>query len=244
MQQIQNQIKVALLAIVRLLWILVKGIGQLLIKGVTYVYHHRVQIVQYRYTLTIVMALSVAWASYRTYNYFTEPSLADAADFASESDPGNQTGMADESYAILTSDKPAQQERANIQLVSSIYEWLGTPHRDGGTSKRGTDCSYFVQSVYEEAYGIELNRNSQRMYEEDVKTIPKENLREGDLVFFNIGGGGVSHVGIYLKNGMFAHASTSRGVIVESLSSPYFQKSFAGAGRVKAKSGSDQEGFN
>ncbi len=80
MQQIQNQIKIALLAIVRLLWMLVKGIGQLLIKGVTYVYDHRVQIIQYRYTLTIVMALSVAWASYRTYNYFTEPALVDAAD--------------------------------------------------------------------------------------------------------------------------------------------------------------------
>ncbi len=244
MQQIQNQIKIALLAIVRLLWMLVKGIGQLLIKGVTYVYDHRVQIIQYRYTLTIVMALSVAWASYRTYNYFTEPALVDAADFAAESASGNSTGLVDESYAILASDKPAPAEPADIQLVSSIYEWLGTPHRDGGTSKQGTDCSYFVQSVYEKAYGIELNRNSQRMYEEDVETIPKENLREGDLVFFNIGGGGVSHVGIYLKNGMFAHASTSRGVIVESLSSPYFQKSFAGAGRVTAKPGPDQEGLN
>jgi lipoprotein Spr len=87
--------------------------------------------------------------------------------------------------------------------------------------------------VYQEAYGIALNRNSRAMYEQDVETIRKEDLREGDLVFFDINGDGISHVGIYLRNNMFAHASSSRGVIVESLESPYYRKNYAGSGRVR-----------
>jgi lipoprotein Spr len=92
-----------------------------------------------------------------------------------------------------------------------------------------------VQSVYQEAYGIELNRNSRAMYAEDVRTIAKEDLREGDLVFFDTNGGGISHVGIYLRKDLFVHASSSRGVIVESLSSPYFRKNYAASGRVGIK---------
>lgn len=219
----------------RLLWFVLRGVGQLITKGVSYVYRHRVQIIQYKYTLSIVMVLSVAWAGWRLYNHFSEPVPAEDTAYQGETNGNASDVPTQPSYAVLAADEtPAQP--SNIALITSIYNWLGTPHRDGGTSKRGTDCSYFVQSVYQEAYGIELNRNSARMYEEDIKAIRKEDLREGDLVFFNTTGGGISHVGIYLRNGMFVHASSSKGVIVESLATPYYQKNYAGSGRVKARS--------
>lgn len=71
------------------------------------------------------------------------------------------------------------------------------------------------------------------MYDQDVESIDKEALREGDLVFFNTLGGGISHVGIYLQNGRFAHSSTSRGVTVDSLTNPYYANGYYASGRIK-----------
>ena len=228
MQQIPNQLRIVLFAVARLLWLALRGMWQLLFTGVGYVYRHRVQIIQYKYTLTILMTISVVWAGWQLYDHLQEPS-ADEMVYEAEITSDESTGL----YTVLANE--SSKEVNNTALITSIYHWLGTPHRDGGTSKRGTDCSYFVQSVYQEAYGIELNRNSRAMYEKDVLAIRKEDLREGDLVFFDINGEGISHVGIYLHNNLFAHASSSRGVIVESLASPYFQKNYAGSGRVAEK---------
>ena len=231
MRQTPNQLRIVLLAVARLLWIAVRGLWRLLAAGTVYVYRHRVQIVQYKYTLSILMALSVAWAGWRLHDHLQGPEAGEPvvyeAEIAAEEPAPN--------YGVLTKHNPGNDaERAgNTALLTSIYHWLGTPHRDGGTSKNGTDCSYFVQSVYQEAYGITLNRNSRAMYEEDVQSIRKEDLREGDLVFFDINGDGISHVGIYLRKDLFVHASSSRGVIVESLTSPYFRKNYAGSGRVR-----------
>jgi cell wall-associated NlpC family hydrolase len=231
MQQITNQLRIVLLAVARLLWFVTRGAWRLLAAGAGYVYRHRVQIIQYKYTPVIVMTLSVVWAGWRLYDHLQGPPAGDAlvyeAEVASTEAPDESTGH----YAVLTSD--TSERKSSTALITSVYHWLGTPHRDGGTSKRGTDCSNFVQSVYQEAYGIALNRNSRAMYEQDVETIRKEDLREGDLVFFDINGDGISHVGIYLRNNMFAHASSSRGVIVESLESPYYRKNYAGSGRVR-----------
>jgi uncharacterized protein YycO len=233
MQQILNHLKIALLAVARLLWLVVREAGRLLAKGAVYIYRHRVQIVRYKYTPFIVMALSVAWAGWRMYSYLNptvaENSVVYKADISAE-----KLGNIDRNYAVLTNGRSEESgnKSGNTALITSIYHWLGTPHRDGGTSKHGTDCSYFVQSVYQEAYGIELNRNSRKMYEEDVEPVRQSALREGDLVFFNTSGNGISHVGIYLRNNMFVHASSSKGVIVESLSSPYYRKNYVGSGRV------------
>jgi cell wall-associated NlpC family hydrolase len=231
MKQIPNQLRIVLLAVARLLWFVMRGAWGLLAAGAGYVYRHRVHIIQYKYTVSIVMALSVAWAGWRLYDHLQGPPAGDAVVYEAEVASAEAVDETPEHYAVFTSD--TSEKTGNTALITSIYDWLGTPHRDGGTSKHGTDCSYFVQSVYQEAYGIELNRNSRAMYEEDVRAIRKEDLREGDLVFFDINGDGISHVGIYLRNNMFAHASSSRGVIVESLASPYYQKNYAGSGRVR-----------
>jgi len=235
MKQTPNQLRIVLLAVARLLWIAVRGLGRLLVAGTGYVYRHRVQIVQYKYTLSIVMALSVAWAGWRLHDHLQGPEAGNPVVYEAQIVSAEAADEPAPNYAVLTKHHSGNEsERAgNTALITSIYHWLGTPHRDGGTSKHGTDCSYFVQSVYQEAYGIALNRNSRAMYEEDVRAIRKEDLREGDLVFFDINGDGISHVGIYLRKDLFVHASSSRGVIVESLTSPYFRKKYAASGRVR-----------
>jgi len=119
----------------------------------------------------------------------------------------------------------------NIQLYRFVSEWIGTPHKDGGCDKRGTDCSCFVRMAYEQTYNKKLPRTSAEMFSLS-KRVGKGRLKEGDLVFFKIKSSKISHVGIYLKDNWFAHASTSKGVIINSLSEPYYEKSYAGAGEM------------
>lgn len=125
----------------------------------------------------------------------------------------------------------------NIYLYNEGAKWLGTPHRYGGSTKRGVDCSGFVAIVYREIYGKQLARSSADMLKHNCKKVSREKLQEGDLVFFRTSKRGgrktPTHVGIYLKNGKFIHTSTSSGVIVSSLSEPYYQRTWIGGGRVK-----------
>lgn len=124
----------------------------------------------------------------------------------------------------------------NIFLYNEGARWLGVAHRMGGSDKRGIDCSGFVNNVYSEVYGKRLSRSSADMLKRDCKKISRNNLQEGDLVFFNTAGKRTktpNHVGIYLKNEKFIHTSTSQGVIVSSLSEPYYLRTWIGAGRVK-----------
>jgi cell wall-associated NlpC family hydrolase len=89
-----------------------------------------------------------------------------------------------------------------------------------------------VQLLHQQVYGKSLPRTADQMYKE-TKSIGTNNLTEGDLVFFNINSKKVSHVGVYLKEGWFAHVSTSKGVMINSLSEAYYQKHYTSAGRVK-----------
>ncbi len=118
----------------------------------------------------------------------------------------------------------------NEELYNAIQQWMGTPYRYGGTDKNGVDCSAFVGHIYREVYGVDLHRVSNDM-QQDVTLISKSELREGDIVFFTNSKGRVSHVGIYLKNGLFAHSSTSRGVIISRLDDSHWRKHFYKGGR-------------
>jgi probable lipoprotein NlpC len=118
------------------------------------------------------------------------------------------------------------------QLLETINDWIGTPYRSGSSTKRGTDCSGFVTRVYKDVYGINLIHNSSSMFQE-VKRIKKDSVRTGDLVFFRRSPRQpIYHVGIYLKNGKFAHSATNGGVMISSLHQPYYQRNFYAAGRV------------
>ena len=120
----------------------------------------------------------------------------------------------------------------NALLYETVNSWLGVPYKYGGTDRQGIDCSAFVGTVYREVYGINLHRTANDMLR-DVQLIGREQLREGDLLFFTNSKGKVSHVGIYLKEGLFAHSSTSNGVSVSSVASGYWLKHFYKGGRVK-----------
>lgn len=121
----------------------------------------------------------------------------------------------------------------NISLLESLDYWYGTRYVYGGTTKKGIDCSAFVRAMYESVYGIELPRTARAQYSE-CRRVSTTELQEGDLVFFNTRGG-VSHVGIYLRNNKFAHSSSGRGVVISDLFENYYVSHYIGAGRVLEK---------
>lgn len=120
----------------------------------------------------------------------------------------------------------------NIPLLKKIDEWWATPYCLGGTSKGCVDCSYFTLDVMSSIYNTNLKRTAAEQYEQSTK-INWDELREGDLIFFKIEGRrNISHVGIYLTNNKFVHASTSQGVTISDLSDAYWQKRLYSLGRV------------
>lgn len=122
----------------------------------------------------------------------------------------------------------------NHKLYLEAARWVGTPYRGGGSTKRGTDCSGFTTQLYKKVYHTRLPRTTGGQKQESRK-VPRRALREGDLVFFTSRHSGrkVAHVGIYLKNDKFIHASTSRGVIVSHLDESYYRKHWLTGGRVR-----------
>lgn len=120
----------------------------------------------------------------------------------------------------------------NHALYETVNSWLGVPYKYGGTDRNGIDCSAFVGTVFRLVYGVELHRTANDMLR-DVSLISRSELREGDILFFTNSKGKVSHVGIYLKEGLFAHASTSNGVSVSRLDDTYWTKHFYKGGRIK-----------
>ncbi|MBI3511867.1 MAG: C40 family peptidase [Bacteroidetes bacterium] len=119
-------------------------------------------------------------------------------------------------------------------LFYDVYEWKGTKYHYGGMTKKGVDCSGFVINVYREAYHIDiLNERSAKSLFIATDTVPRKELAEGDLVFFRIKKGQVSHVGIYLGNNKFVHASVHGGVMIDDLDEPYYRKYFYRGGKLK-----------
>ena len=119
---------------------------------------------------------------------------------------------------------------AATSLDSTIDNLLGIDYKYGGTTTKGFDCSGFVGYVFDK-FKIDLPRTSSSMYAEGDK-VKREDLRPGDLVFFNTSGKGVSHVGIYVGNNKFAHASTSKGTRIDSLGMKYYNDCYVGAKRI------------
>ena len=134
-----------------------------------------------------------------------------------------------EKYASMLEVVP--ETLSNLVLIESIDEWWGTRYRYGGTTKSGIDCSAFVRATLKSAFGFELPRTAREQYHAS-RRISATELREGDLVFFNTTGG-ISHVGIYLKNNKFAHSSSSKGVTISDLYDSYYMARFIGGGRIE-----------
>ncbi|WP_207429519.1 C40 family peptidase [Pedobacter sp. SYSU D00535] len=119
----------------------------------------------------------------------------------------------------------------NVKLYEFVYDWLGTPYRLGGDTKRGIDCSGFAYQLYEKVFNTVIGNNSRNIFSM-VNPINKEELQEGDLVFFKINSRAISHVGVYLGNNKFAHASSSRGVMISNLNESYWKRYYYKGGRL------------
>ena len=126
------------------------------------------------------------------------------------------------------------------KMLMEIIKYLNTPYKFGGNSKNGIDCSAFTQKVYSDCVSISLLRTAQDQYNEGTPVQDVDELEFGDLVFFdtrrNVKPG---HVGIYLGDNLFAHASSSQGVTVSSLTSEYYSKRFMGGRRIEELYGSN-----
>lgn len=156
------------------------------------------------------------------------------ADELVEEQPITPARIADRSRVLSTSRSGIElTDKDNAKLYAAIDEWYGTPYKYGGCSKDGVDCSCFVGSIFRSVYGVRLRRVAADM-QKDVTLIGRAELREGDIVFFTNSNGKVSHVGIYLRDDMFVHSSTSRGVMVSRLSNTYWNSHFYKGGRHKA----------
>lgn len=124
------------------------------------------------------------------------------------------------------------QAITNLSLYSFIDEWYGVRYHLGGNDKSGIDCSAFVQRLYEQVFRTSLVRTAFEQFNFCRLVFDTASLKEGDLVFFRIHSKRISHVGIYLMNNFFVHASSSHGVMISSLTDSYWQRYYAGAGEV------------
>ena len=144
----------------------------------------------------------------------------------------SQQNSLDHKSQELSKSAHAWSDNSNASPFIQQYEkWAGTPYEYGGTSKNGVDCSAFVQSVYLEAQNQALPRTTKAQsklgYKVDIKK-----LKSGDLLFFKTSAK-ERHVGIYLSNNAFMHASTSKGVIISKLNNPYWASVFWQARRIR-----------
>ena len=146
----------------------------------------------------------------------------------------------EKTFRILTGKKlpskpaaqanPATGGKNATGILHTALSYRGVKYRFGGATPSGFDCSGFVMYVYNR-HGVKLPRTADKQYEIGRK-IRQNDLKPGDLVFFETYEKGASHVGIYQGNGQFVHASSSRGVTVSRLSETYYAKRYLGARRV------------
>jgi lipoprotein Spr len=125
-----------------------------------------------------------------------------------------------------------EENISNTKLYSFIDDWYGVPYKYAGNTKKGVDCSGFTIILYKEVFGKVISGTSASLYNQSKK-LSKEDLHEGDLVFFKIDSKEVSHIGIYLQNNKFVHATTKAGVMIDDLNEEYYRKYFTGGGKIE-----------
>lgn len=139
-----------------------------------------------------------------------------------------QPSIAEKYSQILGVD---QSQIQNGRLYAFIDQWWGTPYKFGGLDHDGIDCSGLSFLLEQQVYGINIPRTTSQQVQM-IKRKYEEELQEGDLVFFDYDGKKFSHVGVYLQNGYYVHASSTKGVIIVKLHDPYVYKYFSRCGSV------------
>ena len=127
------------------------------------------------------------------------------------------------------------------KMLMEVIKYLGTPYKYGGNTKEGIDCSAFAQTIYKDVFNISLERSARLQYNQGSVVSSGNQLKFGDLVFFNtrkrVKPG---HVGIYIGDNLFAHASSAKGVTISSIDYDYYSRTFMGARRFETRSLSNQ----
>lgn len=136
----------------------------------------------------------------------------------------------DDGYYIPGFDYTTLREK----MLMEIIKYLDTPYKYGGNTLDGIDCSAFTQSIYKSVLLINLERSARLQFKQGIEVDNKDDLKFGDLVFFNtrkrVKPG---HVGIFIQDNLFVHASSKRGVTISSLDHNYYSKRFMGARRFE-----------
>ena len=147
----------------------------------------------------------------------------------------SRSAAADERATLSKKIGVSISKKDNLNLYMYSAAWLGVRYRLGGTTKSGVDCSGLAGAIYKDVYGVKLHRSVDDIYHDDCRRIRRGRLQEGDLVFFRTDEKRKkrpNHVGVYLKDGKFVHASTSKGVEINSLDNVFYKKAFVKGGRV------------
>ncbi len=154
-----------------------------------------------------------------------------------ENNKANSIKSKNTAYKTFSSQSPIGKglnKARNITLESEARKWIGTPYKWGGISRRGVDCSAFVQNVYKNI-GVNLPRTAHQQFESSL-IVNRSSRKAGDLIFFKKNGkssrGNVTHVGIYLGNGKLIHSSTKKGVIIQDVDNSYLGRRYFAVGRV------------
>ncbi|MDT3697663.1 MAG: NlpC/P60 family protein [Ignavibacterium sp.] len=163
-------------------------------------------------------------------------------DFPESEDPGDlpdDESQIDISAVIKNLDKNREEESLPLStkkdlMIMEIIKYMNTPYKFGGNSLNGIDCSAFTQSVFKNSWLLDLNRSAREQFTQGIPIENRSDLKFGDLVFFNtrrrVKPG---HVGIYIGENLFAHASTKLGVTISSLEHDYYNKRYMGARRIE-----------
>lgn len=141
------------------------------------------------------------------------------------------TGVTTGERSFRTEKNTAIAPLEHSKMMREISKYMGVPYRLGGEDVKGMDCSGYTMTVYKNSMKLSLPRTSSEQFGHGIP-IMREQLQFGDLVFFNTTGDRASHVGIYIGDDLFAHASVSLGVTISSLQSTYFNKRYEGAKRI------------
>lgn len=136
------------------------------------------------------------------------------------------------SLNLFSQDFIKENKYSGDPLFDFIHEWWGTKYVYGGTSKKGIDCSAFTLKLFYDVYNVKLPRTASEQYKL-TKRIKREELKDGDLVFFRTNYMSTWHVGVYLTDGWFIHSKGRVGVTFDNLDNPKYDRLYYGAGRIK-----------